>query len=41
MRTTAVLVARALPLVRRHCDGAVEFGTDGRTIDVGASVVMR
>jgi ribonuclease Z len=33
--------ARALPLVRRNYDGAVEFGEDGMTIDIGATVAVR
>lgn len=33
--------ARALPLVRRNYDGAVEFGEDGMTIDVGATIAVR
>ena len=32
--------AAALPLVRRHYAGAVEFGEDSMTIDIGASVAV-
>lgn len=33
--------ARALPLVRRNYDGAVEFGEDAMTIDIGATIAVR
>jgi ribonuclease Z len=33
--------ARALPLVRRNYGGAVEFGEDAMTIDIGASITVR